>query len=838
MHKIEDIKKETLKYFNGDELSADVWINKYSLKDSQGNHYELSPKDMHNRLAKEFSRIEKKYPKPLSKKKIFDLLDKFKYIVPQGSPMSGIGNDFQTVSISNCFVIGNKCDSYGGIMRTDQEQIQLMKRRGGVGHDLSHIRPNGSPVKNSALTSTGVPLFMERFSNSTREVAQGGRRGALMLSISIRHPDAEDFIDAKLEAGKVTGANISIKLDDDFLEAVKTDGDYIQTFPINDETTSGKGYLYDVIYESNGVYSRKIKAKRLWDKIVSNAWKSAEPGILFWDTILSESPARPYGKDWEEVSTNPCGEIPLNPYDSCRLLAINLFSYVENPFTKDARFNFELFKEHARYAQRLSDDIVDLELEKIDKILEKINNDPESESIKSVEIDLWSKVKNTAIKGRRTGTGITGEGDMLAALDMKYGSDAGINFSEEVHKTLAIEAYKESVEMAKERGAFPIFDADLDYNSEFIKRICNEDDELFQDMLGIAPVGRRNIALLTIAPTGTTSLMTQTTSGIEPVFMPVYKRRRKINPQEKDVKIDFTDETGDSWTEYNVFHHKFVEWFINWNELGLTYKEGLTTLEGKTEQDLQIISEKSPYHKATANDVDWIAKVKMQGSVQKWVDHSISVTVNLPNDVKSSLVGDIYMTAYDAGCKGITIYRDGSRSGVLITKDSKEVKAKTRPKELPCDIHYVQANKKKYYVVVGLLDDKPYEIFAFGKKHIQIPQIRKDGVLIKIKSGVYNLKYNGTIIENITQHFQYPEEDGFTRLLSLLLRRDISIEDIVDQVNKSDSFIGGFYKAITRVLSKNYIEDRDLEELCPNCNSPLRMEEGCKKCTCGFSACT
>ena len=824
MYKIEDIKKETLKYFNGDELSADVWIKKYSLKDSEDNYYELSPKDMHNRLAKEFARIEKRYPNPLSEKKIFGLLDKFKYIVPQGSPMSGIGNDHQTVSISNCFVIGNEYDSYGGIMQTDQEQIQLMKRRGGVGHDLSHIRPKGTAVKNSALTSTGVVPFMERFSNSTREVAQDGRRGALMLSISIKHPDAEDFIDAKLESGKVTGANISIKLDDGFMEAVKNNSTYIQQFPIDSDSP---------------LITKEVNAKKLWNKITTNAWKSAEPGILFWDTILRESPAGVYGEDWKEKSTNPCGEIPLNPYDSCRLLAINLFSYVAQPFTKEAKFDIALFQKHVGYAQKLSDDIVDLELEKILKIIDKINEDPEDSIVKQTERELWFKIMKKAQEGRRTGTGITGEGDMLAALGLTYGSDESIKFSETVHKTMAIAAYKSSVRMAKDRGAFPIFDADLDYKSDFIKRICDEDAELFQDMLGIAPKGRRNIAMLTIAPTGTTSMMTQTTSGIEPVFLPVYKRRRKINPQEKDVKVDFTDEMGDSWTEYNVFHHKFVEWFIKWNELGLTYNEGLNTLEGKTEQDLRIILENSPYNGATSNDVNWLQKVKLQGAVQKWVDHSISVTVNVPKDVKHELISEIYSTAHEVGCKGITVYRDGSRSGVLLAKtEDQEVKVKDRPKSLPCDIHYVQANKKKYYVIVGLLDDKPYEIFAFGKKHIQIPQIRKDGILVKVKSGMYNLTYNGTTIDNITQHFQSPEEDGFTRLMSLLLRRGIPTEDIVDQVNKSESFIGGFYKAITRVLSKNYMEDLELEERCPQCDSKLMMVEGCKICTCGeYSKC-
>lgn len=839
-HPIKEVNKNALEYFNGDSLSADVWIKKYSLKDSNDNYYELSPIDMHRRLAREFARIEARYPNGLSEDFIFDLLDRFKYIIPQGSPMSGIGNNFQTVSISNCFVVGNKYDSYGGILNTDQEQIQLMKRRGGVGHDLSHIRPKGSPVKNSALTSTGVVPFMERFSNSTREVAQDGRRGALMLTISMKHPDAEDFIDAKLESGKVTGANISVKIDDEFMKAVKNDDYYLQCYPINtypDHIESLDSLQEKVLYsnqlESKNKYFKKVKARDIWNKIVNNAWKSAEPGILFWDTIERESPAGSYGEKWKETATNPCGEIPLNPYDSCRLLAINLFSYVEKPFTKDAFFNFDLFKQHVRFAQRLSDDIVDLELEKIDAILEKIKLDPEPDDIKEIELNLWNKIKDTAIKGRRTGTGITAEGDMLAALGLTYGSDDAIKFSEEVHRIKALSAYRESVELAKERGAFPEFKTHLDINSEFIKRLIKEDIELKKDM---AKYGRRNISLLTIAPTGTTSMMTQTTSGIEPVFLPVYKRRRKINPQEKNVKIDFVDEVGDSWTEYNIFHHNFLVWA----EINGYSKEELEKME---DFELTEIIAKSPYYRATSNDVDWVQKVKLQGTIQKWVDHSISVTVNLPNNISVEKVGEIYATAHEVGCKGITIYRDGSRSGVLISSNDKkeDTNKKDRPQTLPCDIHHAQANKRKYYVIVGLRDDKPYEIFAFSKKHIQIPQLRKEGKLIKVDSGVYNLKYNGTMIEDIAQHFESPEEDGFTRMVSLLLRRGISVADVVDQLDKSYSNISSFYKVIARTLRKNYITDEDIaNEKCPNCGSKLKMVEGCKSCAseCGWSKCS
>jgi len=644
----EEAFSASVSYFKGDDLAARVWLNKYALKDSDGNIFELTPNDMHKRIAKEIARVEKRYPNPLPESKIFDLIKDFKYIVPQGSPMAGIGNPYQIASLSNCFVIGNdgESDSYGGIMKVDQEQVQLMKRRGGVGHDLSHIRPKGSEVKNSALTSTGLVPFMERYSNSTREVAQDGRRGALMLSVSINHPDSQDFINAKLEQGKVTGANISVRIDDEFMKAVKSKSTYTQKYPINSENPKIKKY---------------VEAKDVWKKIVHNAWKSAEPGILFWDTIIKESVPDCYADlGYKTVSTNPCGEIPLCPYDSCRLLAINLFSYVNNPFTKKAVFDFKKFKKHVVVAQRIMDDIIDLELEKIDEILNKIDNDPEMDEVKSVERNLWVNIKRKAEGGRRTGIGITAEGDMLAALGIQYGSQEGNKFSVQVHKTLAIEAYRASVQTAKERGAFAIFNSAKEKHNPFINRIKKEDSKLYYDML---EYGRRNIALLTIAPTGTTSLMTQTSSGIEPVFMPVYKRRRKVNPNDKNIHVDFVDEVGDSWEEYVIFHHRFKQWMeVN----------GIDTSKNYSQIEIDNLIKQSPYYKATSNDVDWLSKVTMQGAVQKWVDHSISVTINLPNNVSEDLVGELYLKAWEVGCKGVTVYRDGSRAGVLISTDEKK----------------------------------------------------------------------------------------------------------------------------------------------------------------------
>ncbi|HEY3389435.1 MAG TPA: adenosylcobalamin-dependent ribonucleoside-diphosphate reductase, partial [Prolixibacteraceae bacterium] len=679
----------SVKYFKGDDLAARVWVNKYALKDSYGNIFELTPDDLHHRLSSEIARIEKNYPNPMSEDELFELFRDFKYIVPQGGPMTGIGNEFQVGSLSNCFVVGNGADSYGGIIMIDQEQVQLMKRRGGVGHDLSHIRPKGSPVKNSALTSTGIVPFMERFSNSTREVAQDGRRGALMLSVSIRHPDSEEFIDAKMDEGKVTGANVSVKIDDEFMQAVRNKDIYHQKYPIE---------------SAHPTYTKETDASKLWEKIVFNAWKSAEPGILFWDTIIRESVPDCYADlGYKTVSTNPCGEIPLCPYDSCRLIALNLYSYVDEPFTPRAKFDFDLFRKHIRQTQQIMDDIIDLELEKIDAIYNKIIADPEDTEIKRVEINLWEKIKKMAINGRRTGIGITAEGDMLAALGLRYGSESAVDFSVEVHKIVALEAYRGSVILAKERGAFPIYDSKREKNNPFIQRLAQADPELYKDM---TKFGRRNIALLTIAPTGTTSLMTQTTSGIEPVFMPVYKRRRKVNPNDKDARIDFVDEMGDSWEEYIVFHHKFKTWMeVNGFELKRNYSN----------DELDVMVAKSPYYKASSNDIDWMAKVKMQGQIQKWVDHSISVTINLPEEATEELVNKLYFAAWESGCKGVTVYREGSRSGVLIsTKDKKKdgIFPTKRPEILEADIVRLQNNKEKWIAFIGLIDGKPYEIFT------------------------------------------------------------------------------------------------------------------------------
>ena len=835
----DDAFEASVKYFNGDDLAARVWINKYALKDSEGNLYELTPNDMHRRIAKEIARIESRYPNPLSEETIFDLIKDFKYIVPQGSPMAGIGNPYQIASLSNCFVIGNEgnSDSYGGIMKIDQEQVQLMKRRGGVGHDLSHIRPKGSPVKNSALTSTGIVPFMERYSNSTREVAQDGRRGALMLSVSINHPDSEDFIDAKLEQGKVTGANVSVRIDDEFMKAVKANSTYTQKYPI---------------FSSNPKFSKTIEANKLWKKIVHNAWKSAEPGILFWDTIIKESVPDCYADlGYKTVSTNPCGEIPLCPYDSCRLLAMNLFSYVENPFTDKATFNFDLFKKHIHVAQRIMDDIIDLELEKIDAIIAKIDADPELDEVKATERNLWLNIKTKANEGRRTGIGITAEGDMLAALGIKYGSKKGNAFSVEVHKTLGIEAYRASVYTAKDRGAFAIFDAEREKNNPFIQRLKEADDKLYYEML---EHGRRNIALLTIAPTGTTSLMTQTSSGIEPVFMPVYKRRRKVNPNDKNVRVDFVDEVGDSWEEYVVFHHRFKQWMeVN----------GIATDKNYTQEELDKIVKKSPYYKATSNDVDWMSKVSMQGAVQKWVDHSISVTINLPNDATEELVGKLYLEAWEAGCKGVTVYRDGSRSGVLISNEEKKEDEQQetltafptkRPQVLEADVVRFQNNKEKWIAFIGLIDGKPYEVFtglADDEDGILIPRWANSGLIIKNRNedgtSRYDFQYQNkrgykTTIEGLSHKFN-PEYWNYAKLISSTLRHGMPIDKIVDLINSlqlDSESINTWKNGVVRAL-KRYVEDgtQAKGQTCTNCSSGnLIYQEGCLTCKdCGSSKC-
>ena len=845
----------TLSYFGGDELAARVWVNKYAMKDSFGNIYEKSPVDMHWRIANEVARIEKKYKNPLTAQQIFDLLDHFRYIVPAGSPMTGIGNTQQVASLSNCFVIGldGKADSYGAIMRIDEEQVQLMKRRGGVGHDLSHIRPKGSPVNNSALTSTGLVPFMERYSNSTREVAQDGRRGALMLSVSIKHPDSEAFIDAKMEEGKVTGANVSVKLDDAFMQAAVEGKTYVQQWPIDSEAP---------------VVKKEISAQDLWQKIVHNAWKSAEPGVLFWDTILRESIPDCYADlGFATVSTNPCGEIPLCPYDSCRLLSINLFSYVEHPFTAEASFNFDKFKQHVQYAQRIMDDIVDLEMEKIDQIIEKIKADPENDEVKETEYHLWEKIKRKSGMGRRTGVGITAEGDMLAALGLRYGTEEATKFSVLVHKTLALNAYRSSVVMAKERGAFEIFDAQREAENPFILRLKEADPELYDDM---KRYGRRNIACLTIAPTGTTSLMTQTTSGIEPVFMPVYKRRRKVNPNDTDVHIDFVDEVGDSFEEYIVYHGKFLQWMqVN----------GFDAEKRYTQDEIDALVEKSPYYKATANDVDWLMKVKMQGAIQQWVDHSISVTVNLPNDVDEALVNRLYIEAWKSGCKGCTIYRDGSRAGVMISvsKDDKK-KGKhaegadvqdmgkeslpckqpevteVRPKELECDVVRFQNNKEKWVAFVGLLNGYPYEIFTGlqdDEEGIVLPKNVTKGKIIKSTTaeGVhrYDFQFENkrgykTTVEGLSEKFN-PEYWNYAKLISGVLRYRMPIEHVMKLVSSlqlKDESINTWKNGVERALKKYIIDGTKANgQKCPVCgHESLVYQEGCLICTnCGASRC-
>ena len=835
---------ESLKYFAGDELAARVWVNKYAMKDSFGNIYEKSPSDMHWRIANEVARIENKYNNPMTPQQVFDLLDHFRYIIPAGSPMTGIGNNYQIASLSNCFVIGldGDADSYGAIMRIDEEQVQLMKRRGGVGHDLSHIRPKGSPVNNSALTSTGLVPFMERYSNSTREVAQDGRRGALMLSVSIKHPDSEAFIDAKMTEGKVTGANVSVKIDDAFMRAATEGKPYMQTFPIDSD---------------NPQYSKEIDAKALWEKIVHNAWKSAEPGVLFWDTILRESIPDCYADlGFRTVSTNPCGEIPLCPYDSCRLLSINLYSYVVNPFTPEAYFDFELFKKHVFAAQRIMDDIVDLELEKIDQIMTKIGDDPQSNEVKGAEYHLWEKIKRKSSMGRRTGVGITAEGDMLAAMGLRYGTEEATNFSVEVHKTLALTAYRSSVEMAKERGAFEMFDAQREAANPFINRLKDADAALYDDMV---KYGRRNIACLTIAPTGTTSLMTQTTSGIEPVFMPVYTRRRKVNPNDTDVHVDYTDEVGDSFEEYIVYHKKFLTWME---------ANGIDATKKYSQDEIEQLVAKSPYYKATANDVDWLMKVKMQGAIQKWVDHSISVTVNLPSDVDEALVNKLYVEAWRSGCKGCTIYRDGSRSGVMIAVSKKDKKENTdaplpckhpevtevRPQVLDCDVVRFQNNKEKWVAFVGLLDGYPYEIFTGlqdDEEGIVLPKTVVKGKIIKSTDEDGKKRYDfqfenkrgyKTTVEGLSEKFN-PEYWNYAKLISGVLRYRMPIEHVIKLVGslqlKSES-INTWKNGVERALKKYIIDGTEAKgQKCPNCGQEtLVYQEGCLICkNCGASRC-
>ena len=840
--------KASLEYFGGDELAARVWVNKYAMKDSFGHIFERSPRDMHHRIAAEIARIEKKYNNPVSEEDVFALLDHFRYLVPAGSPMTGIGNHHQIASLSNCFVIGidGNADSYGSIMKLDEEQVQLMKRRGGVGHDLSGIRPKGSPVKNSALTSTGIVPFMERYSNSTREVAQDGRRGALMLSIAIRHPEAEAFIDAKMTEGKITGANVSVKVDDEFMRCATEGRPYHQQFPIS---------------SNNPLVEKDIDATALWHKIVHNAWKSAEPGVLFWDTILRESIPDCYADlGFRTVSTNPCGEIPLCPYDSCRLLAINLYSYVDNPFTPQAAFNFELFKKHVAMAQRFMDDIIDLEQEKIDAILNKVANDPQSDEVKYTERHLWEKIKHKTAQGRRTGVGITAEGDMLAALGLRYGTEEATEMAVKVQQTLALSAYASSVNMAKERGAFPVYDAKREENNPFVLRIKEHDAALYDDMI---KYGRRNIACLTIAPTGTTSLMTQTTSGIEPVFMPVYKRRRKVNPNDTNVHVDFVDETGDSFEEYIVYHPKFITWMK---------AQGLDTEKRYTQEEIDKLVARSPYYKATANDVDWLMKVRMQGAIQKWVDHSISVTVNLPNSVDEELVNRLYVEAWKSGCKGCTIYRDGSRAGVLVSTQKTDKKKKKqeedlltkgmklpevterRPDVLECDVVRFQNNKEKWVAFVGLLDGHPYEIFTGlqdDEEGIVLPKTVTKGRIIKtvLPDGTkrYDFQFQNKrgykmTVEGLSEKFN-KEYWNYAKLISGVLRYRMPIENVIKLVNSlqlESENINTWKVGVSRALKKYVIDGTEAKgQKCPNCgHETLVYQEGCLICKhCGASQC-
>lgn len=840
----EEAFQATLAYFDGDELAARVWINKYAMKDSFGNIYEKSPADMHHRLAAEMARIERKYPNPIPEEEIFSLLDHFRYIIPAGSPMTGIGNNYQVASLSNCFVIGidGDADSYGAIMKEDEEQVQLMKRRGGVGHDLSRIRPKGSPVNNSALTSTGLVPFMERFSNSTREVAQDGRRGALMLSVSIKHPDAEAFIDAKMTEGKVTGANVSVRIDDDFMRCATEGRPYRQQYPVDAP-------------EDECLTSKEIDAQKLWKKIVHNAWKSAEPGVLFWDTITRESIPDCYADlGFKTVSTNPCGEIPLCPYDSCRLLAVNLYGYVDDPFTPQASFNFQRFRQHVRLAQRFMDDIIDLEEEKIDLILKKIDSDPQSEEVKHTERRLWEKIKRKTGQGRRTGLGITAEGDMLAALGLRYGTQEATDFAVKVQKTLALTAYAASVEMAKERGAFEIYDAQREAANPFVLRIKEADEALYADMV---KYGRRNIACLTIAPTGTTSLMTQTTSGIEPVFMPVYKRRRKVNPNDPEVRIDFVDESGDAFEEYIVYHHHFLTWMR---------ANGIDTERRYTQEEIDELVARSPYYLATANDVDWLMKVKMQGEIQKWVDHSISVTVNLPNAVDEALVDRLYVEAWKSGCKGCTIYRDGSRAGVMVSvkkkKEDKGAKLQTlspvverRPEVLECDVVRFQNNKEKWVAFVGLLDGRPYEIFTGlqdDEEGIVLPKTVTKGRIVKhvnAEDGTkrYDFQFENkrgykTTVEGLSEKFN-KEYWNYAKLISGVLRYRMPLENViklVDSLQLESENINTWKVGVARALKKYITDGTEAKGLkCPNCgHEALVYQEGCLICKhCGSSRC-
>ena len=828
----DEVFKASLEYFNGDELAAGVFVGKYALKDLEGNYHELTPKDMHNRLAREFARIEQKYPNPMSQDEIYDLFKDFRYVVPQGSPMSGIGNNYQIQSISNCFVIESPHDSYAGILHADQQQVQIMKRRGGVGFDISKIRPRGLSCENAARTTDGIELFMDRFSNSCREVAQGGRRGALMLSISVHHPQVIDFIKIKRDLTRVTGANISVRVTDKFMEAVQSGDQYLQQWPVDSDNPEIKNY---------------VDAREIWDALIEGAHASAEPGVLFWDTAKKMTPADVYEDEgFGSTSTNPCGEIILSPGDSCRLMLVNLTSFVSNPWGKGAEFNWGKYAATVRKAQRLMDDMIDLEIEHIDKILTKIDKDPEPDHVKKIEKELWEFIKAQAIRGRRTGLGITGLGDAIAMLDQTYGSEESIKTVEEMYKWLALNSYDESITLAKERGAFPICDVKREQGHPFLERIISE--LLPERIDDYHTYGRRNIANTTTAPAGSVSCLTQTTSGIEPAFQAMYKRRKKINPNDEGASVDFIDDLGDKWTEYTVYHHGFQQWLNSIHSPDVQDKH--------TSEELVEIS---PYNNSTANEIDWRSKVQLQAAAQKWVCHAISNTTNLPSDIDVETVKDIYKLGWELGCKGITVYRDGSRSGVLVSADDTDQEdnsittrhAPKRPETLECDIHHTTIRGERWIVLVGLLDNKPYEVMGGRADLVEIPRRYSKGFLTKRSYKTTSNKYDLTFglsedekgsIKDVVSVFDNPDNSGYTRAISTSLRHGVPVQFLVEQMHKDkESSMFSFSKSVARCLKK-YIEDgsKASVSVCTNCGSEdtIIYQEGCQTCTaCGFGAC-
>ena len=817
----DEVFAESLEYFKGDELAASVFATKYALQDEEGNFLETNPDQMHKRLASEFARVEAKYDNAMSEEEIYSLLKDFKYIVPQGSPMSGIGNKHQIQSLSNCFVVDNPQDSYGGILKTDQEQVQIMKRRGGVGFDISTIRPKGLRTSNAAKTTDGIGVFMERFSNSCREVAQGGRRGALMLTISVHHPDIETFINIKRDLSKVTGANISIRLTDEFMQAVENEADYELRFPVEPE--------------EERVVTQQTSATAIWDQIIESAHGSAEPGLLFWDNVLNYTPAQIYkDQGFHTISTNPCSEITLSAYDSCRLLLLNLTSFVENPFQDNARFDYELFTSHAQKAQRLMDDLIDLEIECVDRIIAKIKKDPESKDAKRVELELWQKIRKAALDGRRTGLGVTGLGDTLAMLNLNYGSPNSIQETEDIYRTLAIAAYKSSCQLAAERGAFPVYNYEQEEGHPFMERLFKAYPQLRHLH---REHGRRNIALTTTAPCGSVSTLTQTTSGIEPAFMLKYTRRKKINPNDPDAQVDFVDDLGDKWQEFDVYHHNFKKW--------------MDATGGVEIED-------SPYAGSTANEIVWESAVDIQAAAQLWVCHAISKTINLPSDVSVDDVKKVYWRGWKQGLKGVTVYRDGSRSGVLVSDDAAakkqdgfhETPAPKRDETLKCDIHHASIQGEKWTIIVGLMDGKPYEIFGGMANKIEIPRYYKQGTLTKrprkTKNSIYDLRFGHEgdefCIKDVVEVFDNPNYSAFTRTISLALRHGAPVSFMVEQLQKDkEADMFSFSRVIARVL-KNYIEDGTAasDKVCENCGAEgtLIYQEGCVTClSCGHGKC-